>query len=300
MTMHIYTEEERESIQELYKQGHGSPYIAKIIGIKTSTMASYISRHYGLRHASEANKRYTCDDSFFHNIDTEEKAYWLGFFFADGFVSTSSWNGKKQSHYVGLTLAETDRAHIEKFRKAIKSSCPIRTYMPSGDSTNYTKNSYSRLQFTSNQMYEDLVSHGVVEHKTNILKPPVGVPDVLYQHFIRGYFDGDGCLSKSTRSRLKKNGTPYIEYSIKILGTKDFLDCIKNFVENNHVAKIRKYYKRKVGQTVSSLEISGSKQTRKFLDLLYQNASVYLNRKHDRYLELCNKQNSRAERKRSA
>jgi len=71
------------------------------------------------------------------------------------------------------------------------------------------------------------------------------------------------------------------------------LDYIKDFILSNGVAYKRKYYKRRAGQTVSCLELGGNQKVKKFLDLLYNDAHVFLERKHERYLKLCNLINSR-------
>lgn len=61
----------------------------------------------------------------FENIDTEEKAYWLGFLYADGCV------GSKESK-VELSLAEKDLRHMEKFRSFIGIENKI-SYRPNTD-----------------------------------------------------------------------------------------------------------------------------------------------------------------------
>ena len=272
----------------MYARGAGSPSIAKTLGVSTGKIVYFLSHSIGLRSCKEAAKKYHCDDHFFDEIDSEPKSYWLGFMCADGYVSRTKY-GKN----VGLTLSSEDIAHIEKFKEAIKFDGPIHTYAPSKSSTNYSTNSYSRMLVTSDIMFDSLVKHGAVEHKTNVLKAPKISPK-WKKDFIRGYLDGDGCIS-----RCIKNGK-YIEYAIKILGTTELLDYVKEFVEDNEIAVIRRYYQRKPGQTVRTLEFSGNYQVKRFLDLLYDGAHIFLDRKRERYIDLCNLLNSRAVRKRSA
>ena len=57
----------------------------------------------------------TFDEHSFDVIDTEEKAYWLGFLYADGNVS----NTKNE---VGITLQSSDIKHLYKFKTFLKSS----------------------------------------------------------------------------------------------------------------------------------------------------------------------------------
>jgi hypothetical protein len=46
------------------------------------------------------------NQTFFDEIDIEEKTYWLGFLFADGCITTQS--------RIALNLQEKDRAHEVK------------------------------------------------------------------------------------------------------------------------------------------------------------------------------------------
>lgn len=199
--------------------------------------------------------------------------------YADGYLSDTT----PYSKYVGITLSSKDREHLEKFNSSINSNYQIRDYeVVKG----YKIGSpYSRIIITSEKMYQDLILQGCVPHKTNGIKPPLIGFD-FDRHFIRGYLDGDGSISRCLK-KGKFTKFPKYEYQIKILGTIEILDYIKDFIENNNVATIRHYFQRKPNQKVHSLEFGGNKQVKKFLDIIYANATVYLSRKYDRYLDLC-------------
>lgn len=272
----------------MYNKGMGTTTISRVLEVSAGKVIYFVKKNIGLRSCKQAAKKFQCDEKFFDVIDTEEKAYWLGFIYADGYVSKQKY-GKK----VGITLSENDIDHLEKFKESIKFEGPIHTFQPKENATNYTKNPYSRILISSDHMFDALVKHGVVEHKTNILHAPK-IDANLQAAFIRGYLDGDGCI---TRYVAKHN---CMSYAVRILGTENLLDYIKEFIESNNVAKIRRYYQRRPGQKVRSLEFAGNYQVRKFLDLIYQDAHIYLDRKHNRYIDLCNLLNSRAARKRAA
>jgi hypothetical protein len=114
----------------------------------------------------------------FQNIDTEEKAYWLGFLYADGCVHS-------QENKIELGLAEKDYEHLNKFRNFLQ----IKNKIAYRDSTK----SY-RLSFRSKKSKQDLIALGYIPCKSLLLHFPNSqqVPDYLIKHFIRGYFDGDG------------------------------------------------------------------------------------------------------------
>ena len=276
------TEQQIKDICDFYIQGKSSIELAKMYNKTASSIGGLLRRrNIPIRSNKQNSRKYSHNEDYFKVIDSEEKAYWLGFIMADGYITSKS---KQESQRFGITLSLKDINHLEKFKKCIQATNPIKTYQAS--ESNYNSNTlYSRILITSQKTVDDLKDKGVVENKTNILKFPTEeqVPKELIPHFIRGYLDGDGCISISNRKKRKK-----IEYSIKILGTECFLNGIKNFIELKTSIKISQYYTRKVGQTVKALEFSGNRQVKYFLDLLYQNATIYLDRKHDRYIKLCN------------
>lgn len=88
---------DEEQVRKIYNE----EYIGKHIGAYTlskkynkNLYAQFHKYNLPLRNDVEKNKKYTCDSTFFNVIDTEEKAYWLGFLMADGFI-TIIGNGKK-------------------------------------------------------------------------------------------------------------------------------------------------------------------------------------------------------------
>ena len=277
-----YTKEELKLIKELYDSGLGSPSIAKRLNNKytVSAIACLIKRTWGLRTSSQAAKKYTVNSNFFKKIDSEEKAYWLGFLIADGYITSKD---KK----IGLTLCADDIEHLEKFKKDINATYPIKIYNPS--ETGYSKKQYCRIIISDLTMYLSVQKYGLVEHKSNILQPPNKKDIKKYErHFIRGFFDGNGSIT-FTNTSLHKNA-----YQFKIISTNEFLDFIKEWIESNTFIKIKKYYKRKEEQIVSSIEIAGNYQVKEILDLLYKDSTVYLERKYNRYINLCNLLNSRS------
>ena len=140
----------------------------------------------------------------FEKIDTEEKAYWLGFLYADGCV------GSKEDK-IELGLAEKDLKHIEKFRD----------FMGINNKISYRKDTKSyRISFRSQKCKLDLINKGCVPKKSLILTFPneEQVPSNLLRHFIRGYFDGDGWFSNTSNC-----------FQVGLIGTESF---INGFLEN--------------------------------------------------------------------
>ena len=145
----------------------------------------------------------------FEIIDTEEKAYWLGFLYADGCV------GSKEDK-VELGLAEKDLKHIEKFRD----------FMNITNKISYREKTKSyRMSFRSAKCKQDLIDKGCIPKKSLILDFPNEnqVPKHLIRHFIRGYFDGDGWFTNTESC-----------FQIGIIGTENFINGFLNSIENTN------------------------------------------------------------------
>ncbi len=119
---------------------------------------------------------------YFNTIDTEAKAYWLGLLFADGY------NYEARDRVV-LTLAQTDIEILERFARDIGYVNQIYTVIPKLPNCQPLRT----VTINSRTMSEALARLGCVQRKSLILEIP-SIPDDLMRHFMRGYFDGDGCI----------------------------------------------------------------------------------------------------------
>ena len=133
----------------------------------------------------ESQRVFKVDHRFFQHVDCEEKAYWLGFFTADGCV----YNDRIQ-----LTLSTKDRGHLERWRNALGSDVTIREVF------NETKSVWTvSTAFKSKEMADDLAALGVHPRKTYSAYP-WAAPQHLARHYWRGAVDGDGGLSAARAS----------------------------------------------------------------------------------------------------
>jgi hypothetical protein len=131
--------------------------------------------------------------NYFNEINTQEKAYILGLLYADGCNST-------ESRTINIALKEDDLNILIKIKNAIKASQEIKLRKRSLEKSNigYQRKDMYKLSITDKQISEDLTKWGCVKAKTFKLKFPYFLQKELIKHFIRGYFDGDGCINKST------------------------------------------------------------------------------------------------------
>jgi len=239
-----------------------------------------INNDYKIRDNTYNSKVYTCNENYFKFIDTPEKAYWLGFMYADGYVT-------KQGKF-GLSLKSCDEYILYQFKNDLNSDSSIKKYKTSGGYKIGIE--YSRLIITDYKMRDDLIKHGVTLNKTNIITAP-NLKENLIRHFIRGYFDGDGSIY-NIKSKSKKK----LEFHISICGTDDLLTFIHNYFLNNKLIKKNlKLEKRKPQHTTSYIAYGGNNQVLNIMEHLYKDATRYLIRKYNIYQDLYKQQNNRKE-----
>ena len=208
------------------------------------------------------NRIYEFDRRFFQKIDTEKKAYWLGFLYADGSVYISKYN---ISHHVTLKLSSKDVIHLEQYKKDLDLPHEIKFRKENSFGGGFEG---ARIRICSKEMVNDLIRHGCFINKTFKLLFP-NINENLLNHFMRGYFDGDGSIS----IEKKRN-----DIQLTILGTYDFLkEYQKILIENCdvNVTEIRKK------ENIYYLKYGGNLQINKIKEFLYKNSLTYLKRKKD-------------------
>lgn len=249
-----------QDIIPLFNQGMSNTKIGKILNISRKVVAKRL-KEKGLFNINRQNE-IKINENIFDKIDTEEKAYWLGFLFADGTVS-------KSTNRVAITLKESDKEHLNKFNKFIShKKNNVHLYgLKNCNICTWTINSY--------HLKNTLINYGCIPNKTYNLKYPENFYDKMFdKHFIRGFFDGDGCITY--QSKELKNGTRYYKAVCKIAGNPKFLNELSNKIPfETHL-----YIK---DQNNSELDVS-HKYTNDFLHYLYDESSIYLNRKYERFL----------------
>ena len=220
-----------------------------------------IKEEFNIRKVANRKKKFSVNDDYFEKIDTEEKAYWLGFMYADGCI-------RKNGNYyiIKIDLAAYEYDHIVKFKNAINATYNIQMY-------NYKYSGNSRLILGSEKMFKDLVNLGCKPNKTSILKFPTvkQVPEILLRHFIRGYFDGDGTINI-----MKNFKVPQARF--QLLGTMDFLNGFCKYIEP-YIGNVNIHPSR----GIYYIQIGGNKKTKVIFDLMYNNSTIYLQRKYDIY-----------------
>lgn len=250
-----------DDIARRYSSGEPGQSIAATLEISHRTVYRYLNDlGVSRRTPSQSATRYTLNTRYFANVDSEAPAYWLGFLAADGSVMH-----RPGQSVLSLMLCNRDRGHIEKLRTALNATAPINAYQQSNGARRHAS---ARLQVVSDALCDDLARWGVAPGKTARLSPP-DLPDHLLGHYYRGYFDGDGCVSR------RANGN----WTVSCIGSRDLIQGFASWL----AATAGVHDRIRADRSVWTWYYGGNRQVPRILAALYDDATVYLDRKHDLY-----------------
>ena len=257
-----------EHLKDLYFSGVSLTQLSKMFKISRNSIARlFKNNNISVINSQNVTK---FNDTIFDIIDTEEKAYWLGFIFADGNIS-------KEFNTLEISLQANDCGHLKKFLNFLNHNNPnlIHYRKIKGHNT-------CRVNITNKHLKNVLVSYGCVPNKSLILKFPdknIFKSEDLIKHFIRGYFDGDGCISYNkyfTKSGIK------ISPMCSVISTKNFIEITKKYLASKGIKSVICKDKRHHENT--RILRFYQKDSRKLLNYLYTDCCIYLDRKYNRAL----------------
>lgn len=254
-----WTDEQVAYIIDKYiNKNYSLKQLGKEFGCSYGTIRNLLNKHHIKSRGSKQG--YPRNEFYFNKIDTPEKAYWLGFLYADGCVHSNSYE---------ISMNITDKEHVEKFQKAIGAI----NHKITITNDKRWENAKTLYQFSikDKQLHEDLTKWGCIPQKSLKIDKIPNIPRDFISHFIRGYFDGDGSLHylKGTNN-----------YRISFVGTQSFLMDIQKELQTNvslYFGSSGKAY---------DLQISGRKQVERILNYIYQDSTeqTRLDRKYQTYL----------------
>ncbi len=254
---------QKAEICRRYASGENTYVLATAFGVHNDHIGTILNQH-GIkrRSASEAHRAYSCDHSFFDSIDTEAKAYWLGFMAADGSVASREQRLK-------VALAAKDRSHLLKFKVALQSNHPVSDYI--------TRSGHhgSVLAVTSPQLVAGLAIHGVNPCKSFTLEWPATLPSAdMLRHYLRGYFDGDGGFA------LTGPEGKSAKLHFQLTSNEAFCLGAQAHLMQSVGVKKTKLYAPAASPNIRRLNYCGTRQVIRIARHLYQGARIYLPRKH--------------------
>lgn len=122
----------------------------------------------------------------------------------------------------------------------------------------------------SQHMVDSLAKYNIVPRKCKIISFPYNsFSENLYRHVIRGVFDGDGCISGRACS---------------FAGNGILIPQVQALLHETLSINLTKLQEKKNG--VWSFSFSSKSDVTEFYHYLYDNATIYLSRKKDRFEKL--------------
>lgn len=272
----IYKKITSDQIQDicfLYTNGMSAKNILKKYNdlIKSEKTIIKIIKDAGYKIRNRGHISAFINHNFFEEINSESKAYFLGWMISDGYVVKP----KNKGYVIGLDVQSSDRYILEKFKECINLSDDVKIIDSVKPITQYRKSiTYqSRLSFRSEKIASDLSKFNVKPKKSFKVQFPNFISNEFVPHIIRGIFDGDGCISGNL---------------ITFYGNQIIVEQIQNILITELKINKTKIIKRK---GCYSFTFSSKKDVASFYKYIYKNATIYLTRKKDKFnkLEFINK-----------
>lgn len=228
-----------------------------------------IIKEYGLNWIAQRKNKYSLNEHYFDKIDSNEKAYWLGYIAADGCITKTNY----------FAAASIDKEILDQLKIDLEYTGEV--YLPKQKEN---RTPAYRINFSSKILCDALRKLGIHEKKSMIYNELPNIDEKYISHFIRGYFDGDGCICKHDSSYVRNNKRYFFTHVyVNIVATKNFCEALRDvfLIQLGYFAHIHKH------PTKSMYYIYVHKQSalRKLFDYMYQNASFYLERKHQKFID---------------
>ena len=273
-----YEEKLREAAKVYVETDANIVGSAKAIGVGKNNLRKYLKEKNMLKKTIEIQKDIVFNKKYFQRIDTEEKAYWFGFIYADGCVR---YNEECHSGYLSIEISEEDIETLREFNKCLDSNVKIKRREKVQKSGYVSK--MCSVTMNSVKMVKDLMKHGCVPNKTydgKIPKKMFADNNKLMASFLRGYLDGDGYISRYIKS------VSSMSYVVHNHNVANFL--LRGIIQiSGVIPQIRYEYAVKNGKVNGAyrLRIMNREDFVKFLNVLYDDAHICMDRKYERYLE---------------
>lgn len=245
--------------------------ISKELGYCVATIRDCLIRNNIKRRSySESKRTYTINENYFNQIDSSEKAYFLGFLYGDG-------NNFPEKNTISIASQESDSPHLQKFHELIGSNKKIKLYKTHINTIN------ALFCINNKQISQDLIKLGVIKNKTYTLKFPFFLEKKYYKDFIRGLFDSDGNFSYYNIVS-KRTGTQSIIANFSISSTKDMANSINDiFSEFLGIPKTKMKIDKRLYENNGIYRCGSPSSMIKIYDFLYKDATVFLERKKQKF-----------------
>ncbi len=269
-TRKLFTEDIVNVAKQLYNNGQSCQQIANLLDFTIDVVQDKLKETDVVMRSH--NKKYTVNDNYFENIDTPDKAYFLGLLTADGSINKNT---------ICIYLQERDSGILRKFKDYIQTNSPLDKRI-----RKFPQSSLIGFHVTSPKIVNDLSKWGVVKNKTfKTYFPPIA--EELWNHFIRGVFDGDGCIWTGNANRNWSTIG-----AVTITGNLELMNAIQDIlVKECRLQKNKINLKLCKDGVIGNLVYGGNKQVLRIKNYLYKDCrNLYLTRKLEKFNKLKTKQ----------
>lgn len=245
-----------------YLGGFSTIKLSKIHNCSNSKISKILHKNNILmRTAEERTKRISVNDTYFETIDTKDKAYFLGLIVADGSVNKNAFK---------IQLQEEDVDILNLFKKYIEYEGEVKFIKKATENRKNT----GLLNIYSQKIAKDLIKLGVIPAKSHFTYFP-DIPEEFHSHFIRGVFDGDGCVYIDKRSNSLK---------FSIIGNILLIEKIKQIlIENCKVNNVKLEYNKIHTPNIVSISYYGNNNCERIYTWLYRDCEdLFLVRKRNK------------------
>lgn len=242
----------KEQIINLYNDGLSAYEILAMTDYKSvNSIYNILRKHTDVR-SKAGNKNPNLKHNYFEKIDSEAKAYFLGFIMADGSITIR----KDSQPCLAIEIKEYDSYLLDLFKKELSTDNIIED----------TRKGCRRIRIHSKHIANDLSKYNIIPNKSHANNPAIILDEPYMAHYIRGLMDGDGWVYER-------------EYSLTmgICGTYKLMESIRDYLVDKlslPCVQINNYENRIPFFTHQSVEAID-----KLYHYLYDNATIYLTRK---------------------
>ena len=272
----LLVDEDKVNIVDEFKNGTAVSEIPKKLNISQRAV-SRVLKDENIN--TKRRNNYTLNEFYFNNIDSQEKAYILGFLYADGYV------GSEKANNIVILVAEQDIDLLQQIAKSIEFTGILRKRNHSVGKSYQTSQNHFILNFSSKQIANDLRNLGFNKIKKDREFQIPNIDKKLVRHFIRGFFDGDGSFSVNRNQRIhtlndgNKKVYKYDKPCFSILGPTYFVNELAEILPGRY------YIGKSHTEGLSYINNSSRRDISDIYEYLYTDSTIHIKRKHDKILE---------------
>lgn len=242
-----------QEIAQRHLSGERIYLLAREYNVWPSRIRSAIERHGG----QFVSFDYKFNEHAFDVLDNEQACYWLGFIFADGYVSPEG---------LRINIKRSDEQHLHKFKAFMQADQSVGYDVSRAKGRDHLR---AHIMIADRQFAKKLAALGIEKDRPDPLRSVLSIPSHLIHHWFRGFFDGDGCAHKTG--------------DLTFLGPEPILMLLRTALRDCGTLALRSIApdgpRIIVKPSICRLHFSGVIQCRRIAEYLYRDATVWMERK---------------------